>query len=293
MGVDNKTFVEFKHSVDEQIQAINSQIQILRAENDAEIDQLSFVAFKNDILNRINAINRQIQRIQITNSSESPDVSYLRSEFNNKINAINRQIQQMQTSINTPADLIEEFQDMLNTEANAGKIKGYVINLSNLKHRVVLVYNNITRQFECEVMRTPKHIEEHIVNPPINLDNIGIAYSGSTDDGIFNEIFIDETDRYDINENQTVGFIYTVVAREVGGNGDNAFFKIEGAIQRNTGENVELIGTPTITIITRSNKVSWYVNASADTVNNALILRVKGESGKDINWNGVLNTVVI
>lgn len=90
--------------------------------------------------------------------------------------------------------------------------------------------------------------------------------------------------RLDLPDNSTWGFIAYISARRTDFTGENAFFKIEGVIKRDSwSATAVLVGTITKTVIARDED-AWDVSAVADTTDGALEIRVTGETSKDINW---------
>lgn len=79
-------------------------------------------------------------------------------------------------------------------------------------------------------------------------------------------------------------FTGIVVAHRTGATGDNAAFKVEGALARDAAAVGRLIGTPAVTLLGAEGTASgWSV---AVTTNNSaeLVLTVTGEAAKTIRW---------
>ena len=88
---------------------------------------------------------------------------------------------------------------------------------------------------------------------------------------------------------RAVAFSALIVAREDKDDGsDNAAFKIEGLISRETDENTTVLDASSKTAI--SNLNGWDVNVSADTTTGLLKFAVTGAAGKNIKWVATVTT---
>jgi len=82
---------------------------------------------------------------------------------------------------------------------------------------------------------------------------------------------------------RAMAFSALIVAREDKDDGsDNAAFKIEGLISRESDEFTTVIDASSKTTI--SNPNSWDVNVSADATSALLKFAVTGVAGKNIKW---------
>jgi hypothetical protein len=82
---------------------------------------------------------------------------------------------------------------------------------------------------------------------------------------------------------KAVGFIAYVTAKRTNGANEGAFFKLEGAIRRETlNSSTSLIGTVTKTAY--KDDSNWDVDATANTTNGRLEITVTGATGKTIKW---------
>jgi len=247
-----------------------------------------------DIVAEIQQLQTQLIALQnkITQAPSSSIIA-LRAELSEKISVLSKQLAVLRRDVGVPVDLHDEFAALLKEETNAGKIKGYPINISQLSHRSVLVYDNKLRQFVAEPYRTHEFIEETVINVPVSSAvAVAIYLIGTTTDGTGRELLINNANRFTVDANTTVSYTFNVIAREVGGNQDNACFRIEGAATRDA-TTLRSVGTPTVTTVARSNKVPWSLQVNVNDVLKTLILTVTGEVNKTIYWNALLTTVSI
>jgi hypothetical protein len=94
-----------------------------------------------------------------------------------------------------------------------------------------------------------------------------------------------------IGDNTTASYDIHVVARRTDVDGEGASYKLNVALDRNTGAaSTDLIGGDYKVIIAKDTP-SWDVNTSADTVNGALKVTVTGQAGKTIKWTAFVREV--
>ena len=103
------------------------------------------------------------------------------------------------------------------------------------------------------------------------------------------EIFIDSlTKRYSVPINSAQSYIILAHGRQIGGTagsvGDSRWFRIEGAIKNISGL-VSSIGLNTTYDDGDTGTSSWDVSLEADGTNSALIVKVTGETNKEIDWS--------
>lgn len=107
---------------------------------------------------------------------------------------------------------------------------------------------------------------------------------GSTTNATQTEIFLDgSSERITIGVNQAALFTINISAKEDIAGGSNAgAYKIEGLIKR-VGATTSLVGAITVTTIAEDD-ATWDVTAEADDTNDALVIKVTGAAGTNINW---------
>lgn len=79
-------------------------------------------------------------------------------------------------------------------------------------------------------------------------------------------------------------FTGLVVAHRTGATGENAAFKIEGALTRDATATGRLIGTPTVTMLGSEGTASAWVVAVTTNGSGQLIITVTGAAAKTIRW---------
>lgn len=97
----------------------------------------------------------------------------------------------------------------------------------------------------------------------------------------------DSESRIIIPANRTWAFSILIGARQTAGSagtvGDSAGYEIKGVIKRDGANNTALVGTITNTTIAED-QAAWAVTAVADDTNEALVVKVTGETNKTIHW---------
>jgi len=295
-SVDRETFNAYKALTDERIKSIGNQVQTLRQSQTTEIDAIGFAAFKASIENQLQAIANQLHVLRDIDSTEIDAVAFAayKALVNEQITALNKQIQNLRNTTTVPSDLRDEFETILAGELNAGKIKGYTINVTDLAHNSILVFNNHTRQFECQLYHKPESVVEKRVYIPVYSDDTTVfKLTGITTDNTETELFIDSVNRISVDDNSTITFSCLAVGKQVGGSEDDGCYKIEGAIKNDSSGVTSLIGIPVVTTIARSNSVPWTVKVTASDELQALIIKAKGEVGKTISWTVTVNTASV
>lgn len=211
-----------------------------------------------------------------------------------QISALSRQLQQIRIAIDSESIVDTVLSEIQLSAMNANKLQNIPINISNLANRSILVYNNKKRQFECELYRTPKSIEQIIIHAPVVTGEGAdtITLSVTTTGPIESDLLIGGTSVYEVPENKMLGFTVYIVGKQIGGNADSCYGKIEGAVCR-SGSDTFLVGTPTITMVARTNQVPWIIRVVADDGRDCLVIKATGETGKTINWSAILNTVSV
>jgi hypothetical protein len=100
------------------------------------------------------------------------------------------------------------------------------------------------------------------------------------------------TNQVILENDSTLTFCVYITARRTDANDDSAGWKIEGVIDRNaTAGTTALVGSVIITTI--GSDSSWTVDATADTTNGGLSIKVTGAASKTINWVGLITTVEV
>ena len=94
-----------------------------------------------------------------------------------------------------------------------------------------------------------------------------------------------------IGDNTTCSYDIHVVARRTDVDGEGASYKINVALDRNSGvASTALIGGD-YKVIVAEDTAGWDVNVSADTTNGALRVTVTGQAGKTIKWTAFVREV--
>ena len=100
------------------------------------------------------------------------------------------------------------------------------------------------------------------------------------------------TNQVILQPDSTLTFCVYITARRTDANDDSAGWKIEGVIDQNaTAGTTALVGSVIVTTI--GSDSSWTVDATADTTNGGLSIKVTGAASKTINWVGLITTVEV
>jgi len=115
-----------------------------------------------------------------------------------------------------------------------------------------------------------------------------------TTDATQTEMFLDgSSSRMALANNTTWMFNAFIAARRTDADDEGAAYIFQGAIDRNANAAATaLIGGVSKIILTEDN-VAWDVDATADTTNGSLRLRVTGQAAKTINWVAWVKTVQV
>jgi len=141
---------------------------------------------------------------------------------------------------------------------------------------------------------------QELVHDSGNFSSDGDARTGQyvlraqTTDASVTEMFIDGSSvRLDLPNDSTWAFEITVCARRTDVNDESAYYKFEGAIDRNaTAATTALVQSGGIKT-SDEDTAAWDVTLSADTTNGSLKLAVTGEAAKSINWVAFVRTVEV
>jgi len=96
-----------------------------------------------------------------------------------------------------------------------------------------------------------------------------------------------------ITPNSVWTYEILLTAKRVDTGSDAASFKIIGAVGRNdTLDSVFLVGTPSSTVIGRTDSV-WDAEVNVDTTTGALAIKVHGSLGKTIRWVAKIMTLEV
>lgn len=97
-----------------------------------------------------------------------------------------------------------------------------------------------------------------------------------------------------IRAEHAYSFKVMVTARQSGGAvgtvGDSSYFTCEGLIKRDAANNTTMVGVTNTQVQNDAGAAAWTATASADDVNEALIITVQGEVNKDITWHARVDT---
>ena len=119
----------------------------------------------------------------------------------------------------------------------------------------------------------------------VNKQRIGtVSTTTATVTDIFNIPLVDDS---------TWFFEVDIAARRTDVNDESAAYKIQGAIDRNTGVGTTAIVGSVIKTIIAEDTAGWDVTAIADVTSGGLQIRVTGEGSKTIRWTSVLKTIEI
>lgn len=92
------------------------------------------------------------------------------------------------------------------------------------------------------------------------------------------------SDPLNIPDNTTWAFTATVIARNKDTDGQNAHYKYEGAIKRDSGAaTTAFVGTPTKTVI-HEDAAGWDIVATADATNGRLVFTATGDATNAVYW---------
>lgn len=107
------------------------------------------------------------------------------------------------------------------------------------------------------------------------------------------ELFLDgSSSRLTLSNDTTWAFWGYLVARNTGTDSENACWKFDGQISRNTNAaSTAVAGVTTTTINLDMGAAAWTITVDADTTNGSLRIRVTGENSKTINWVAAVHTV--
>lgn len=116
-----------------------------------------------------------------------------------------------------------------------------------------------------------------------------------TTNGTQTEIFLDNSSaRMTLSNDTTWAFWGYLIARNTGTDSENACWKFDGQISRNTNAaSTAVAGVTTTTINLDMGAAAWTITVDADTTNGSLRIRVTGENSKTINWVAVVHTVEV
>jgi hypothetical protein len=115
-----------------------------------------------------------------------------------------------------------------------------------------------------------------------------LQWYGDTTDETETEIFLGGTTNKRATVLASSAFMYSInVVAYDSTNNVGMTFEIKGGIKRNASNNTSLIGISTTTIISQDGTPGWTITASADTVNNSLVLKVTGAAETTIKWNAI------
>lgn len=91
-----------------------------------------------------------------------------------------------------------------------------------------------------------------------------------------------------------ISFIVNIIARRADGTGsEGAVYEVRGGIDRTmTTISTRLIGVPSKIVASEDNPL-WDVKVTADGVDGALNVQVKGENGKTIRWVAHVQTIEV
>lgn len=97
------------------------------------------------------------------------------------------------------------------------------------------------------------------------------------------ELFLDgSSERMNLADYTTWTFQILAVARRTDQTGESAGYIITGVIDNNAGTTA-LVGTITKTVLAEDS-TAWDISVQADDTNDALVIKVTGETSKTINW---------
>lgn len=112
----------------------------------------------------------------------------------------------------------------------------------------------------------------------------------------FTEAFLDGTNgssRLTLPDDSTWTFTITVTAHRSDASDGHAGYKAEGVIYRAAGiATTSFIGRPNISVLAESNS-SLDINIVADVTTGALVVKVKGETGKIYRWAVLVDTLEV
>lgn len=109
------------------------------------------------------------------------------------------------------------------------------------------------------------------------------------------ELFLDGSSaRMTLSNDTTWVFWGYLVARNTGTDSENACWKFDGQISRNTNEaSTAVAGVTTTTINLDMGAAAWTITVDADTTYGSLRIRATGENSKTINWVAAVHTVEV
>lgn len=112
----------------------------------------------------------------------------------------------------------------------------------------------------------------------------------------FTEAFLDGTNgssRLTLPDDSTWTFTITVTAHRTDQSDGHAGYKTEGVVYRAAGAaTTAFMGRPNISVLAESNP-SLDINIIADTTTGALVVKVKGETGKIYRWAVLVDTLEV
>ena len=112
----------------------------------------------------------------------------------------------------------------------------------------------------------------------------------STTDATETELFLNgSSERLTISDNTAWFFDIKVLAKRTDSPNESAAYTFTGCIDRNSGT-TSLVGS-TIKTIVAEDSVAWDVVVEADDTNDALVIKVTGESAKTVQWVAFVQTV--
>lgn len=117
-----------------------------------------------------------------------------------------------------------------------------------------------------------------------------VLYATTTDD-TETELFLDDSSsRIAIPTDTTASFEANIVGRDSDGS-QHCAYKLRGLID-NTGDSVALVSNVIEEIIAESD-VEWTAVAEADDTNDALVIKVTGETGVTIRWTAFVTLIKV
>ena len=104
------------------------------------------------------------------------------------------------------------------------------------------------------------------------------------------ELFLDGfSEHLILNSDRTLTFDILVVARS--SDDSSAGYQIQGIIENDDGV-TQLVGSPTVETLGEQ-RTAWDVAVEADTINDALVIKVTGEDGYIIRWVATVRTAEV
>jgi hypothetical protein len=112
----------------------------------------------------------------------------------------------------------------------------------------------------------------------------------TTSDASQTELFLDgSSESLVLNSNRTLTFDILIVARSSGG--ESAGYQVRGIVENDDGS-TSLIGSPVVTTL-GEDRSAWNVAVEADDTNEALVIKVTGETGRTVRWVATVRTAEV